>query len=651
MTQDDGDGDTGRTDGTRRRYLAAVSAGAAGLLAGCSGIGGTGTAATGGTDTAGDTDTAGGTATAGGTETAGGTALTAIPSGPCQQPPAGSETTYEGPPTISEDTTLGTDADVVRVDTLLSVASGATLTVEPGTTLAFSRRAQLRVAGTLSAAGSCSAPIFLTGQSDERGAWGGVTFAGRAGGTLDHVLVENAGPEDGAGVEIRSTAPVSVTNSEIRGSRNFGVRIDRRARVEAFSGNGITGNAEPVEVTASNVRAIAGDNALTGNDTDRVHVLASLDYVIPEGESHAWADPGVPLYLRQNRGTFRVEGDLTLSPGLELRVAEGNGVFVTGSLNAAARDGDLPSEGAMERPPDSAVTFRGAQATAGYWQGVMYSNTKDANNVLSGVVIRHAGSEPAGRGIYQEAAGLSVLTGSRLTVDGALIEDNGGYGLFVNKANELQTVAGARIRDNAESALVYVTTVPALAPSSDYSGNDTDRVEVVNPTNPIEESLTVPAINVPYRFSRSSVGGLVTLAADVTVSDGTEIRFAEDAGIDVIDGGSLRVEGSETGDGGRTTLLRGEEGTPGYWKGIRYFNTASSDNVIDGVEIRHTGSSDWANIESPSKAAVAGAVGAEATVRNSLIAEFDGDAFRASDDRPPTGDQTSTITTSNNVVR
>ncbi|QLH81705.1 hypothetical protein [Halosimplex pelagicum] len=653
MTQDNdgtgyGDDATGSTSGTRRQYLATVGAGTAALLAGCRGGGGTGPATAGGDDPT-ATDAAATATDATGTASA--TALPAVPSGPCQQPPTGSTTAYEGPPQITEDTTIGTDADVVEIDTLLGVRAGATLTVESGTTLSFAQGGSLTVGGTLSASGTCSAPIFFTGRSDARGVWGGITFTGEGSGTLDHVLVENAGSEDGAGVEIRSTGPVAVTNSEIRGSRNFGVSVEQDARLETFGGNGITGNAEPIEVTASNVDAIAGDNALTGNDTDRVFVWASIDYVIPEGEQHTWADPGVPLYLKQNRHTFGVEGDLTLEPGIELRVAQGNGIFVTGSLNAAIPEGDLPAEGAVESPPANAVTIRGAQATPGYWEGLMYSETKDANNVLRGVVVRHAGGEPGGRGIYQEPAGVSVLTGSRLTVDGALIEDNDGYGLFVNKENELQGVERTRIRNNVDPAQVFFTTVPALGTTSSYTGNDTDRIEVINPTNAIETSLTVPAIDAPYRFSLSEVGSLVQIAADVAVADGTEIHFGQGAGIDVIDGGSLAIEGSETGDGGRSTVLRGEEATPGFWKGIRYFDTRSQDNVVDGAEIRHTGASDWANIESPSKAAVAAAVAAEATVRNCLIAEFDGVAFKASGNRPSAGDQTSTITTSNNVVR
>jgi hypothetical protein len=633
MTRENGGDDgMGSTGGTRRKYLAMVGAGTASVFAGCGGGDGTTTAP-------------------GGTETPGGSALSAVPSGPCQQPPTDSTTTYEGPSRISQDTTLGSDADVVELDYGLSVDPDATLTVESGTTLSFAQGTSVSVAGTLTAAGSCSAPIFFTGRSDTRGIWGGITFTGEASGTLDHVLVENAGSEDGAGVEIRSTGPVAVTNSEIRGSRNFGISVDSVARLESFSGNGITGNAEPVEVTASNVDAIAGDNALTGNDTDRLFVWASIDYVVPEGEQHTWANPGVPLYLNQNRLTFEVRGDLTLEPGIELRVAEGNGIFVTGSLNAAIPGDDLPGEGAVESPPENAITIRGAQATPGFWEGLMYAETADANNVLRGVVVRHGGGELGGRGIYQEPAGVSVLTGSRLTLDGAVIEDNDGYGLFVNKENELQTVDRTRIRNNVEPAMLYVTTVPALGTSTDYSGNETDRIEVVNPTNAIETSMTVPAVDVPYRFSLSQVGTLVRIAADVVIADGTEIQFGQDAGIDVDHGGSLTIKGSETDDGGRSTVLRGEEATPGFWKGIRYFDTRSQDNVIDGAEIRHTGSSNWANIEPPSKAAVAAAVAAEATVQNCLIAEFEGAAFQASGDRAPAGDQTSTITTSNNVVR
>jgi|GEM_PF-1437810 len=841
----DGTGNDGNSLSTdRRRLLGALGTIGAGGLAGCGFLSSSSsnTPSTGGQSTS--TQSQG---TDAGTSTPGGTASTAVsarslsnlPSGSCSQGSRTSQRSLESP-RVESDTTLGTDADVILAPRGIRVAQGTTLTVQPGTTLAFGQGAGMRVGGTLEAAGSCSEPIVFTGETDRQGFWQGVAFATGATGTLEHVLVENGGSENGGALVLQSDGLVSLRNAEIRGaagdaiavgrqgrfadfatnalvenagapfrgplaataaldsgsvygssddspiaisvgtvpsgdqlslsalgvpyefgdgttflsvngrlelapgvafnfgqggqvtvsssgelvadgsggdpitfsglqttagywngvllndsdstanvlrnielrdagsedgaalrirgatrltlenshienSANYGVRVAQAAQMDSFAGNTVTGTVEPVWVSAQVAHLVGADNDLTGNERDRLHVYAGEydGHYVPEDADVTWSDPGVPLFLEKARGgCFTVYGTLTLEPGLELRFDQDNGIYVTGSMNATvpadAYDGETPD---LEDPPDAFVTFRGQQATRGYWRGIGYSGTDDTNNVIDGAIVRHAGRTGMPEATYQQPAAVLAISGARLTVDNVLVEQNENYGLFVQRNNLVQSVSG-RFRNNGQPAQVYLTVADVLDGDADYSGNDTDRCDVKTWNRDVGEAFTWTAINVPYRVLQPQSSTVSSINADAEVEDGTEIHFKSDGGLLIDTDGSLRTNGSTTDDGGRTTVFRGEQATPGFWRGIRFRETTDQNNVIDSAEIRHTGSRYWRFLgDVKTVVAVCSTNDASATVRNSLIADFRGHAFDYSGAETQDPSDDSVLNLSNNTIQ
>lgn len=413
-TEHEGDSEADRHITNRRRLLGALGAAGMAGLAGCGssggGAGGSGGGGGGlglGTGTGG-----GGSGGGGGSATPGSTDVTArslsLPSGSCEQSTRSAQRTLESS-RIESDTTLGTDADVIVAQAGLQVQGGATLTVEPGTTLVFPQRTGLRVNGTLEASGSCSSPVALVGEQDRQGIWRGVTFGQNGAGTLEHVLVENGGPERGVGITVGSEGLVEISNTQVRGSAGAGVAMSRGGgSLAAFSGNALAENAGTA-VTGS-VVAMAGLDGATAYGPADSNPLQIRTSSVPGGETVTLSDVGVPYTVTPGgRGQVTVEGTLKVEPGATVLFGQESGLTVssTGALVADAGGGDP-------------VRFAGLRDVAGTWLGIDFRGSTSTDNVLRNVELANAGRE--------EGQALRLGGESRLTVEDSTIRGSENYG-------------------------------------------------------------------------------------------------------------------------------------------------------------------------------------------------------------------------------
>jgi len=126
--------------------------------------------------------------------------------------------------TINEDIVWSSDfIYIVTCDS--SVASGVSLTVEPGTVVKFDYRRGLTVNGTLVADGTQSGPITFTANTDTPtpGYWDGITFAGTSiGSFLDRVNIGYGGYGSNANLRCNG-APLTLSNSTVHHSSNTGI--------------------------------------------------------------------------------------------------------------------------------------------------------------------------------------------------------------------------------------------------------------------------------------------------------------------------------------------------------------------------------------------------------------------------------------------
>ncbi len=540
------------------------------------------------------------------------------------------------------------------------IAVAGSLTVAPGATLRFGQNGQLVVEGRgeLVADAGGGDPIRFVGGQDVRGAWAGLRFrdATSTENVLRNVVVAAAGAGDGGqGLLLAGESRVSVADSEFRGNENYAVRLQQNATMESFDGNRFVDNDATVWTSARTARFVGPANEFEDNDDDRVVVYAGEfdGHVVPEGEDHTWSNPGVPLFVEPARGgSFGVYGSLTLSEGLTLQFGQDNGIYVTGSLATDVDAEGLPEEIDATDPPGAYVTFEGDQATAGFWKGIAYDGTRSTDNVLEFVEIRHAGGGRAPASTGQRDAAVKVLQGARLRFQAALVEETAGYGLFAQRENALDTVAGVHFRNNEAPMFLYADSVSQVGAGLGFEGNETEMVFVRPPVEAVTDDISWAAIDVPYRVLPSQVGPQLTIGSNAVIQDGTEIRFEQDVGVLVEGDGSLRCVGLGEEPTDPNTILRGVEAVPGHWDGVRYTETTSPENRIDGTGIYHTGAASWPRLPGEdATAAVAATKGAEATVAGSHVAEFDGVAFAAeSRDNPNRQEDNATLNLQGNVV-
>ncbi len=78
----------------------------------------------------------------------------------------------------------------------------------------------------------------------------------------------------------------------------------------------------------------------------------------------------------------------------------------------------------------------------------------------------------------------------------------------------------------------------------------------------------------------------LTISAKLTIEPKVTIEFASDTRLLIGSGGQITA----TGEDGNEIILRGQEKTAGYWKGVQ-INSSDITNTFEYVNIQHTGSS------------------------------------------------------------
>ena len=264
--------------------------------------------------------------------------------------------------TVEGDVTLGPiDPPVILEDTV-TVASGATLTIEAGSTIKFPASAGLVVEGVLDVRGTPEAPVIFTSRRDDAaggdtngdgsastpsaGDWLGVAFAEHAVGLMDnvdvryaatavdadawyaHVQLRNAVLRDGTfGVYVYSPyAEVEAENCLIANNAKTGVfvRADSRHvfRNCTVAGNGFQGTGWDgtgihlggATLTVENCIVAFNRNGLHHSGDPPLLTVRNSDFHNPDGQDIVWdGDPGMP--------DLGAGGNLTAAPGLAGRHA------------------------------------------------------------------------------------------------------------------------------------------------------------------------------------------------------------------------------------------------------------------------------------------------------------------------------------------
>jgi RHS repeat-associated protein len=222
----------------------------------------------------------------------------------------------------------------------VSVATGVTLTIEPGVVVqGNSQLRTLTVNGSLSAVGTATLPITFTSTTDSApGQWLGIVFGSSAGtGTLKYVNARYGGGgagSDTAGMLKQNGGTVTIedstfSQSSVSGVAMFGgtsgANMSLTIRRSKFESNGFYASSNGDGLNLWNGRAVVEDSAFWSNKEDGVDVGVTSGYTPDPAEIS-----GSSMYKNSGYGVY-----IDLGTGAEAKGPDGN---IPGKLANAIYD-------------------------------------------------------------------------------------------------------------------------------------------------------------------------------------------------------------------------------------------------------------------------------------------------------------------------
>ncbi|WP_423743472.1 hypothetical protein V5735_10480 (plasmid) [Haladaptatus sp. SPP-AMP-3] len=531
---------------------------------------------------------------------------------------------------ITEDTTLGGDCNRYVVEGTVDVTD-ARLTVTAGTELVFEQNAGLKIAadGTLVAEGTCQRPVVFTGQQRTRGFWRGIYFEDSDNpNAMAYCVVEYAGggdefwqADDNANLAVGGSSRLAASNCAVRESAAWGFTFGPEVNVDDFSKNIVTANAAGAGfVRDASAHHVDGSGTYAGNDDDIVHVWGRDG--LGAGFDATW-DALDARYRVAKLVELRKDAHLTIAPGTTLSFEQEAGLKVSESSQLTAAGIDPNTE--ASKP----ITFTGEQKTRGFWRGLYFETSDRVPSVLENCVVEYGG----GGDEYWTAdahANVAVGGGARARITHSTLRESGGYGFNFAEGVTIDSFVNNTVTRNATGAgHVRDDRAQFLSDTGTYTGNDVDRVYVWQRDDiGADLDVTWDAIDVPYFVDT----GAIETYGNLTIDPGTTVEFGQDAGLKLLDGGTLTAVGivPDTEESKPITFTGGQK-TRGYWRGIYFQQTDRTENQLRNCVVEYGGGGDeyWS---ADAKANVAVSNGSRARIDGCTIRESGAWGFDFSDD-------------------
>ncbi len=387
-----------------------------------------------------------------------------------------------------------------------------TLTVDPGTTIAFAQYAGLTIGsgsatlpGGLLADGTVASPILFTSKQSgpkSAGWWGSLRFYDYASETstrLENVTIEYGGYSTAAlyldqtspkisncivrssgreGVYLYYASPViqsctirdsvqngvyvyygapTIRSSTLLDNSQYGVYLYAYGATPNVYDNVFQGNHQrPLRVAPDSV--VTG-NTFTGNTIQEIEILGgtftkdkTLAREVDTISGVALAYAAVSTW--EVRGTDGPDGvtTLTIAPGVTVLFDQG-AAFNVGS-NAAASPGGLVADG-TETLPILLTSRQTGTKTAGWWGPVaLYDYASETATVIDRVTIEYGGWSTGGLYVYRTSPTLTNCT----------IRNNAREGVYIYDANP--RFESCTIRDNAANGIYLYYGAPVVTLST-----------------------------------------------------------------------------------------------------------------------------------------------------------------------------------------
>ncbi len=271
-------------------------------------------------------------------------------------------------------------------------------------------------------------------------------------------------------------------------------------------------------------------------------------------------------------GNIEVSSDLTIDPGVGIRVEADGSISVTG--------GRIIANGTAENP----IVMDGLTHTPGYWKGMQFWKGRESS-------FNHFHMADAGqvcpRAVCPDVA-LRVDNVS-LSFTNSSVSNSYVYGMRINDTVDLLAFSNNRFFNNQRAGLsVHPEHIPMMDVATDYSGgkfpNATPMLDVLSGEQTQGKVYRWKKLTAPYHIA----GSFRPTGGRWKIDPGVEIVMDVEAWISIE--GNAVVEAIGTAND--PIVFRGEQRKAGYWSGLQ-LNKATKQNTFEHVKI-----SDFGNTKS-----------------------------------------------------
>ncbi len=374
------------------------------------------------------------------------------------------------------------------------------LVLNPGVELQFRNGKRLIVGHTSSALyeGSLSAEGAIFGAVDPGTGWNGINFQQFIQpSSFSSCIIRDVNSTPAGSMIINCANNVTIQNCTFTGNNNYAIYC-YEYRNFTMTGSTVSNCAKTVRVFPVDMQNLGSGNQYLNNADNRIHCPAgTID------ATAAWTAQSIPIYVS---GTILFQGTgnpvLTIPYGTVLEFGAGFNMSI-GHTSSALYSTTLLATG---------VTFRGAVATAGYWEGLLF-NPVGGSSLLSGCVIQDAGEGNVA------AIRCNVAYS---TITGCLIQNCLAVGINMSNACLASLSANVITSCGSYPLSIYADNLRVLEAQNQFTGNTIDRVEVRAGT--VENSGAWQDPGVPYYFT-SSVNIYGTGSPHISIMPGTVIML------------------------------------------------------------------------------------------------------------------------------